>query len=42
MLVCNITLSVLVLVTVIYVKNPLEFAVFPSLLLADDAVPAGA
>ena len=30
----NITLSVIVLVTTIYVKSPLEFAVFPSLLLA--------
>jgi flagellar biosynthesis protein FlhA len=34
MLVCNITLSVIVLVTTMYVKSPLEFAVFPSLLLA--------
>jgi flagellar biosynthesis protein FlhA len=34
LLVCNITLSVIVLVTTIYVKSPLEFAVFPSLLLA--------
>ncbi len=34
LLVCNLTLSVLVLVTTIYVKSPLEFAVFPSLLLA--------
>jgi flagellar biosynthesis protein FlhA len=34
LLVCNITLSVIVLVTVIYVKSPLDFAVFPSLLLA--------
>ena len=30
----NITLSVIVLVTTIYVSSPLEFAVFPSLLLA--------
>ncbi len=30
----NITLSVIVLVTTIYVQSPLEFAVFPSLLLA--------
>src|SRR5256885_15605015 len=34
LLVINITLSVVVLVTTIYVKSPLEFAVFPSLLLA--------
>src|SRR6204780_3975254 len=34
LLVSNITLSVIVLVTTIYVKSPLEFAVFPSLLLA--------
>ena len=34
LLICNLTLSVLVLVTTIYVKSPLEFAVFPSLLLA--------
>jgi flagellar biosynthesis protein FlhA len=34
LLVCNITLSVIVLVTTIYVQSPLEFAVLPSLLLA--------
>src|SRR5690349_21698847 len=34
LLVVNITLSVIVMVTTIYVKSPLEFAVFPSLLLA--------
>src|SRR5678816_4169513 len=34
LLVVNITLSVIVLVTTIYVKSPLEFAVLPSLLLA--------
>ncbi|MGH7178275.1 MAG: flagellar biosynthesis protein FlhA [Tepidisphaeraceae bacterium] len=34
LLVVNITLSVIVLVTTIYVKSPLEFAVMPSLLLA--------
>src|SRR5687767_10512605 len=34
LLVLNITISVIVLVTTIYVKSPLEFAVFPSLLLA--------
>lgn len=32
-LVFNITLSVVVLVTTIYVKRPLDFSVFPSLLL---------
>jgi flagellar biosynthesis protein FlhA len=34
LLILNITLSVVVLVTTVYVKSPLEFAVFPSLLLA--------
>src|SRR5437763_8887424 len=34
LLVVNITLSVIVMVTTIYVTSPLEFAVFPSLLLA--------
>jgi len=34
LLIINITLSVLILVTTIYVKSPLDFAVFPSLLLA--------
>jgi flagellar biosynthesis protein FlhA len=34
LLVCNITLSVIILVTTVYVRSPLEFAVFPSLLLA--------
>src|SRR5688572_3754249 len=34
LLVLNITLSVIVLVTTIYIGSPLEFAVFPSLLLA--------
>jgi flagellar biosynthesis protein FlhA len=34
LLICNITISVIVLVTTMYVKSPLEFAVFPSLLLA--------
>src|SRR6266481_1189054 len=34
LLVLNLTLSVVVLVTTIYVNSPLEFAVFPSLLLA--------
>ncbi len=31
---CNVTISVIVLLTTIYVKTPLEFSVFPSLLLA--------
>lgn len=34
LLVFNLSLSVMVLVTTIYVKSPLDFAVFPSLLLA--------
>ncbi len=34
LLVCNITLSAIILVTTIYVGSPLEFAVFPSMLLA--------
>src|SRR6478672_9301071 len=34
LLIFNITMSAIVLVTTIYVKSPLEFAVFPSLLLA--------
>jgi flagellar biosynthesis protein FlhA len=34
LLICNITLSVIVLVTTLYVQSPLEFAVFPSFLLA--------
>src|SRR5215207_8206452 len=34
LLVANLTLSVIVLVTTIYVQSPLEFAVFPSVLLA--------
>ena len=34
LLICSMTLSVIVLVTTIYVQSPLEFAVFPSLLLA--------
>src|SRR5271170_252296 len=34
LLITNVTLSVVILVTTIYVKSPLEFAVFPSLLLA--------
>lgn len=34
LLAANITISVIVLLTTIYVKTPLEFSVFPSLLLA--------
>src|ERR1700754_4015448 len=34
LLVVNMTLSVVILVTTVYVKSPLEFAVLPSLLLA--------
>lgn len=34
LLLINITLSVVVMVTTIYVKSPLEFSIFPSLLLA--------
>src|SRR5438105_7596346 len=34
LLIVNITLSVIVMVTTIYVQSPLEFSVFPSLLLA--------
>jgi flagellar biosynthesis protein FlhA len=31
---CNITLSIMVLLTTLYVRKPLDFSVFPSLLLA--------
>src|SRR5213595_4118306 len=34
LLVLNLTLSAIVLLTTIYVQTPLEFSVFPSLLLA--------
>jgi flagellar biosynthesis protein FlhA len=34
LLACNITIGVIVLLTTIYVKTPLEFSIFPSLLLA--------
>ncbi len=34
MLSCNIAVAVIILLTTIYVKTPLEFSVFPSLLLA--------
>jgi len=33
LLACNITLSVIILLTTIYVSRPLEFSVFPALLL---------
>jgi len=34
LLACNITLSIIVLLTTLHVRKPLEFSVFPSLLLA--------
>src|ERR1700722_12952181 len=34
LLACNISLSVIVLLTTIYIRTPLEFSIFPSLLLA--------
>src|SRR5436190_7262442 len=34
LLAANITLSVIVLLTTVYVRTPLEFSIFPSLLLA--------
>ena len=34
LLAANITIAVLILLTTIYVRQPLEFSVFPSLLLA--------
>src|SRR5262245_56611429 len=34
LLIVNITLSILILITTLYVQTPLDFAVFPSLLLA--------
>ncbi len=34
MLATNITIGVVVLLTTIYVKTPLEFSIFPSMLLA--------
>jgi len=33
LLACNITLSVIMLLTAVYVRTPLEFSIFPSLLL---------
>jgi len=33
LLACNITVAVIILLTTIYVKRPLEFSVFPSILL---------
>src|SRR4029077_20937234 len=38
LLIMNITLSIIVMVTTIYVQSPLEFSVFPSLLLATTMV----
>ena len=38
----NITVSVIVLLTTIYVKSPLEFSIFPSLLLATTSGSLGA
>ena len=34
LLAANITLAVIVLLTTIYIRTPLEFSIFPSLLLA--------
>ena len=34
LLACNIALAIIVLLTTLYVRSPLEFSVFPSLLLA--------
>ena len=34
MLAANVTLAVIILLTTIYVRTPLEFSIFPSLLLA--------
>ena len=34
LLAANITIAVLILLTTIYVRQPLEFSVFPSMLLA--------
>src|SRR5690606_22821758 len=34
LLVANITISVIVLLTTVYVRTPLEFSIFPSVLLA--------
>ena len=42
LLAANITVAVLVLLTTIYVRTPLEFSVFPSLLLGDHARAARA
>ncbi len=38
----NIAVAVIILLTTIYVRTPLEFSVFPSLLAGDDAGAAGA
>ena len=42
LLIGNIALSVIVLLTTIYVAAPLEFNVFPTVLVGHDAGPAGA
>ena len=42
LLAANITLAVIVLLTTIYVRTPLEFSVFPDDAAGDDAGPAGA
>ena len=39
LLAANITISVIVLLTTIYVRTPLEFSIFPSLLLATPINP---
>ena len=42
LLAANITLSVIMLLTTIYVRTPLEFSVFPQLAVGNDAGTAGA
>ena len=42
LLAANITIAVIMLLTTLYVRTPLEFNIFPSLLAGHDAVPAGA
>ena len=41
LLAANITVSVIVLLTTVYVATPLEFSIFPSLLLATTLGPPG-
>ena len=41
LLAANITIAVIMLLTTLYVRTPLEFNIFPSLLAGHDAVPAG-